>query len=390
VRGIVVDGDDSPEQRAALRDFAGAAIAPHVEEAEATRQFPTAVREALAEAGCFGRTLPVEYGGDGQGLRAFVLQQEELARVWPTAAVAATWANLAGRLISRHGSDDQKDTLIPGLVSGAALGAVAFTEPQGGSDAAAIETTARHSADGWILNGSKRLIDNAANAHFIVVSARTDPEAVPHRGISLFVVRKDDPGFHYGGTFDTLGLRAAGVGWFTLQDCRVPDDRLLGALDRGFYQMMDMVEFGRTGVAAICLGICEVALESATRFLAGRAAFGRPLAENDVVLATVADLRIRIDAARLLTARAARLVDDGVRCDAEAAMAKVFASELAVEATTRALHLHGGIGFTTEAPIELLVRDSHAFTIGEGTSEVLRMLVGRREFRASGATSAVP
>ena len=166
----------------------------------------------------------------------------------------------------------------------------------------------------------------------------------------------------------------------------MPAERLLGTIDRGFYQMMDMVEFGRTGVAAICVGMCEAALESATRFLAGRSSFGRPLAANDVILATVADLRIRIDAARLLTDRAATMVDEGRRGDAEAAMAKVFASELAVEATTTALHLHGGIGYTTETPLEQLQRDSHAFTIGEGTSEVLRMLIGRREFETDGGT----
>lgn len=229
------------------------------------------------------------------------------------------------------------------------------------------------------MNGAKRLIDNAANAHFIIVSARTDTKATGHHGISLFIVRKDDPGFQYGGTFDTLGLRAAGVGWFTLKDCLVPSDRLLGAVNRGFYQMMDMVEVGRTGVAAICVGMSEAALSYAARFLDGRIAFGQPLTLNEVILATIAELRIRIDAARLLTSRAARMVDHGVRCDREAAMAKVFASELAVEAATRSLHLHGGIGFTTEMEIERIVRDSHAFTIGEGTSEVLRMLIGRKE-----------
>jgi butyryl-CoA dehydrogenase len=367
--------------RAEIRHVASTQIAPHVRRGEAAAQFPDEVRAAMAAAGCFARTLPPDFGGRGDGLQAFAVQQEELARVWPTAAVAATWANLSGRLLSRYGSGEQRAEFIPGLADGSALGAVAFTEPHGGSDAAGIRTAGRLIGDDWVLDGSKRMIDNAGNAPFIVVSARTDPDVPRHQGISLFVVRRDDPGFEFGGTYRTLGLRAAGVGWFSLRGCRVPADRLLGSLGRGFYEMMDMVEFGRTGVAAICLGMVEASLAAATRFLSGRSSFGKSLADNDAILAVVGDLRIRLDAARLLTERAAALVDAGARCDVEAAIAKVFASELAVEATATALHLHGGIGYTDEEPIEMHARDAHAFTIGEGTSEVLRMVIGRREFR---------
>lgn len=374
--------------RLEIRDMATTDITPHVRQGEAEARFPAEVRVAMSAAGCFGRTLPREYGGQGDGLRAFAVQQEELARVWPTAAVAATWANLSGRLISRYGSSDQRSDLLPGLADGSALGAVAFTEPHGGSDAAAIRTTARRGADQWVLDGDKRLIDNAGNGPFIIISARTDPEAQPHRGISLFVVRRDDPGFEFRGTYRTLGLRAAGVGRFSLRECLVPGDRLLGPVNRGFYEMMDMVEFGRTGVAAICVGMVEASLAAATKFLSGRSSFGQALAQNDALVGAVADMRIRLDAARLLTERAAALVDAGVRADGEAAIAKVFASELAVEATARALHLHGGIGYTEDEPMEMFTRDAHAFTTGEGTSEVLRMVIGRQEFRRVEADGA--
>ncbi len=381
------DSDDLEALRLNIREMASQEIAPHVESGELTGVFPDEVRAAMAKSGCFGRTLPRQFGGEGDGLRAFAVQQEELGKVWPTAAVAGTWANLSGRLVSRYGSTAQQEALLPGLIDGTGLGAVAFTEPHGGSDAAGIRTTATSEGKAWLLNGAKRMIDNAANASFIVVSARSEQGAVPHQGITLFVVHRDDPGFNYQRTFRTLGLRAAGVGWFTLESCRIPEDRLLGEPGRGFYEMMDMVEFGRTGVAAICLGMTEASLASATRFLADRSTFGRPLAKNDVILAMVADIRIRLDGARLLTERAAAMVDAGIQCQTESAMAKVFASELAVEATAKALHLHGGIGYTDEYAVEMHARDAHAFTIGEGTSEVLRMVVGRREMRKAETAS---
>jgi alkylation response protein AidB-like acyl-CoA dehydrogenase len=376
---------DLDQLRLEIRHLAETKIGPYVHQGETEARFPIEVREAMAAAGCFGRTLPTEFGGRGEGLQAFATQQEELARVWPTAAVAGTWANLSGRLLSRFASPEQRAELIPGLVDGTGLGAVGFTEPHGGSDAAGIRTTARRDGDDWVLDGSKRMIDNSGNAAFIIVSARTDPDVPPHQGISLFIIRRDDPGFEFGGVYRTLGVRAAGVGHFAFRECRIPGDRLVGPLGRGFYEMMDMVEFGRTGLGAICLGMAEASLAAATRFLAGRTTFGQRLSENAAILPMVADLRIGVDAARLLVERAARLVDAGARCDVEAAIAKVFASELAVHAASTALHLHGGIGYTDEESVEMFLRDAHGFTIGEGTSEVLRMVIGRREFRRTEA-----
>lgn len=376
----VFEDERSRAHRSRIRELAQHRIAPFVQQAEACREIPGEVRSAMAEAGCFGRALPREYGGAEDGLHGFAIQQDELSRVWPTAAVAATWTNLSGLLLSRFGSARQKGDWLARAARGDALGAVAWTEPHGGSDAAAIATTAARVDGGWLLTGVKRLIDNATNADYIIVSARSDHDASPRAGISMFVVHRDDPGFRFGGTYDTLGLRAAGVGWFELEACFVADDRLVGDAGRGFYQMMAMVEFGRIGVAAICLGMTTAVLDATIEFLRDRRSFGRSLSTNDVVLATVAELRVRLDGARLLTDRAIAMYDAGVRCSTESAMAKLAASELANDATAAALHLHGGIGYTSEAPVLRFFRDSQAFTIGEGTSEILRMIVGRDEF----------
>lgn len=349
---------------------------------ERDRRIPVEAMRILADSGCLGRTLPTESGGQGDGFRAFAAQQEELAAVWPTAAVACTWANLSGRLITRFAAPTQRAQLIPGLLDGSGLGAVAWTEPQGGSDAAAITTTARRVDGGWVLDGAKRLIDNARDATFLVVGARTGTEGADdsaHHALTMFVVHPDDPGFVFEGAHDTMGLRAAGVGRFRLEQCFVPEERVLGEVGRGFYQMMDMVELGRTGVAAICVGMAEAALGETRAFVSGRHSFGGSLAENGVIVARVAELRVKIDAARLLTERATAMGDSGARCSTEAAMAKLFASEVACEVTAAALHLHGGIGFTAETPVEMLFRDSQAFTIGEGTSEIMRIIIGRDE-----------
>ncbi|MDT3445623.1 MULTISPECIES: acyl-CoA dehydrogenase family protein [unclassified Pseudofrankia] len=362
-------------------------IRPFVPAADEREEITPEIRGEMAKAGCFGRALPREYGGADDGLRGFAIQQEELSRVWPTGAVAATWSNLSGLLLHRFGSAAQKAELLPLAASGESLGAVGWTEPHGGSDAAALRTTAIRVDRGWVLNGGKRLIDNAANADFVLVGARSDPDGPPRRGLSMFIVRRDDPGFKFGGRHSTLGLRAAGVGWFELHDCFVPDERLMGEQGRGFYQMMAMVEFGRIGVASICLGMTKSVLASTVDFLQDRHSFGGPLSTNDVVLARIADLRVRLDGAQLLMERAIDMFDAGQRCSTESAMAKLAASELANDATEAALHLHGGIGFTDEGPVLSFFRDSQAFSIGEGTSEVLRLIIGRAEFAAAGTQS---
>jgi alkylation response protein AidB-like acyl-CoA dehydrogenase len=373
---------DEPAHVAAVRATSrevATRIAPFADDAERTRRIPDAVRTIMAEGGCLGRAISTEPGA-GSGLYAFAAQQEELARVWPSAAVAATWTNLSGRLIGRFGTAAQRDELIPPMARGVSSGAIGWTEPQGGSDASALVTTAVRAEGGWRLDGTKRLIDNSRDADFFVVGARSAAEAAPRNGLSMFLVHRDDPGFVFGGTYDTLGLRPCGVGWFTLDGCVLDGDRLLGEPGRGFYQMMDMVEFGRVGVAAVCLGIAEATLAATVSYLGRRGSFGSTLSRNDALIARIAELRTKLDAARLLTARAALMADAGRRCSRESAMAKLFTSELALETTAAALQLHGGIGYTSELPIERFFRDARAFTVGEGTSEVMRMIIGRAEF----------
>jgi alkylation response protein AidB-like acyl-CoA dehydrogenase len=269
------------------------------------------------------------------------------------------------------------------MARGISSGAIGWTEPQGGSDASALVTTAVRTGGGWRLDGAKQLIDNSRDADFFVIGARSDDEAAPRHGLSMFVVHRDDPGFVFGGTYETLGLRPCGVGWLALDGCVLDGSRLLGQPGRGFHQMMDMVEFGRVGVAAVCLGISEATLAATVSYLGRRRSFGSTLSSNEALIARIAELRTRLDAARLLTARAALLADAGRRCSRESAMAKLFASELALDVTAAALQLHGGIGYTSELPIERFFRDARAFTLGEGTSEVMRLIIGRAEFASA-------
>ena len=271
---------DSALDRKSINQLARQRVAPHIGDGERERRIPDSVITALADAGCYGRALAVEWGGSGSPVSDFAIQQEELAGVWASAAVSATWTNLSGRLIQKFGTLDQCRDLLPGLAAGTTFAAVAWTEPHGGSDASALKTTASRVQDGWVLNGEKCFIDNALRAPFLLVGARSNPTARDHDAHSMFVVRRDDPGFEFGEAYETLGLRPCGVGWFRLRDCHLRDDRLLGAPGRGFYQMMDMVEFGRTGVAAMCLGIAEACLAATCEFASTRHSFGRRLSGN--------------------------------------------------------------------------------------------------------------
>jgi alkylation response protein AidB-like acyl-CoA dehydrogenase len=367
--------------RRRIRFVAEGAVRDSIAEGERERCIPVAAWQAMADAGCFGRSLPREYGGCGDGIRAYAIVQEELARVWASAAVATTWANLSGFLLRHYGSDAQKEELLPSLAAGRIAGAVGFTEPHGGSDAAGIRTTATEDRDGWVLNGAKRLIDNVARADFVIATARTDSEPESRsRGISMFILRPGDPGFEVGEIYDTTGLRPIGLARFRLENCRIPADRLVGVRGRGFAQMMSMVEFGRTNVAAICVGIAQGALEEVTAFVKQRQTFGRVLATSDTIQARFADMRVQLDAARALTYRSADLIEIGDRrYDVESAVAKLHASEAAVRIASEAAQLHGGIGYTSEAAVERHLRDSRAFLYGEGTSEIMRLIIGRHE-----------
>lgn len=387
-RLALVEGEEQRAFRAELRAFVAAEIEPFVAEAEQSRTFPPDIRNKMAEAGFFGRTIPVEFGGMGATVSEFVIQQEELGRVWVSAAAVASAPNLAGRILSLFASPEIKEQYLPQICRGDLLTGVAFTEPHCGSDAANIRTRADRAGHEFRLSGSKRLIDNAGAADVFIVSAKTDMDASPpHRGQSMFLVSRDTPGFTVEGIYDLLALRAVGVGWLSLSGCAVPEDLLVGQEGRGFYQMMAMVEFGRTNVAAICTGLSEGALELAKDFARERHAFGHALSENQVIQSKIADMAVDVDVSRLLAHRSATMMDNGVPCNRESSIAKLYASEAAVRVTSEAMHIHGGIGFTSEYAVERMFRDSRVFLIGEGTSEIQRMLLGREEFRGSSSQS---
>lgn len=386
--------DDTPavaEFRCRMRNFAERELAPHIEECERLRRITSEVKNKLVIAGCFNRVLPKKLGGLGGTVSEHVIQQEELGRVWVSAAALASVPNLASRILLRFANHEMQEKYVRPIGAGELLAAVAFTEPEGGSDPANARTVARRESGGYRLFGAKRLIDNTALADIFLVMARTDDTAVRrHRGLSLFVVERGAPGLTIGEPYDILGERSAGVGSLDLDGVAVGDDAVVGDLNRGFYQMMGMVEFGRTNVAAICTGLATGALEHAKTYAAARRIASGLMSDNQVTQSKIADMAVSVDAARLLTYRAAKRLDDDVRCDREASIAKLFASEAAVRVTSEAMQIFGGIGLTTEYPIERMFRDSRVFTIGEGTSEVQRMIIGRREFEtAQGAEGPV-
>lgn len=373
-------GTDMAEFRQSVRAFAEEHLPPYIDEAERAGRVPADVIGLLAANGYLGLALPMEYGGGGLGLAYYATMQEELARVWASAAVATTWTHLSGRLLAAFGSERLKERWLSRVARGDSLGAVAFTEPSGGSDPANLQAVAERSDDGWVLSGRKWLIDNAEGADFFIVAARSDPQASPpHRGVTMFLVERENPGLRFGGLFDILTLRAAGVGWFDLERASVPVTAVVGEAGRGFYQMMSMFEFGRVNVAGMCTGIAQAGLEGAKDFVAHRTVAGRPLSESDVIRTRIAEMATMTNASRVFTQEVAARFDRGEASDQASAMAKLLATQTAVDVTSSAMQLHGGIGLTSRSPVERHFRDARMGTVGEGTTEVLKILVGRRE-----------
>jgi alkylation response protein AidB-like acyl-CoA dehydrogenase len=368
---------EQQEIRAVARDFAdrelGSKIAPYDERHE----FPHEIVAKLGELGFMGVLVPPEYGGAGLDYVSYALIVEELNR--GDASVGITmWGHnsLCTNHINLFGTTEQKAKYLPPLASGAALGAWGLTEPGSGSDAAAMRTRAVRDEGEWVLNGSKAFITNASVAKTAVVMAITDPPK-RQKGISAFVLEKGMPGFTAGKPYRKLGLHASDTAELILTDARVPVSNLLGELNRGFVNTMQVLEGGRIAMAAMAVGIAQAALDAAVAYMTERKAFGQTLAEFNGLQGIVADIAAEIEAARLLTLRAAYLKDAGKPVLHTAAMAKVFASEVAMKAASKAVQLHGGAGYITEFPVERIFRDAKLTEIGEGTSEVQRLVIAR-------------
>jgi alkylation response protein AidB-like acyl-CoA dehydrogenase len=370
----------TPEQqdvRALARDFAEREVAPVIRHFDEAQEFPHEILTRLGATGLLGALVPEEYGGAALDYVSYALAVEELNRV--DASVGITmWAHnsLCTNHIALFGSREQKAAYLPRLARGLALGAWGLTEPGSGSDAAAMRSRAVPDGDHFVLNGSKAFITNAGVAEIAVVMAVTDP-ARGNKGISAFILERGTPGFSAGKPYRKLGLHASNTAELHLDNVRVPATALCGMRDMGFVDTMQVLEGGRIAMAAMAVGLAQGALDEALKYMKQRSAFGKTLAEFNGLQGMIADMGTEVEAARLLTLRAAALKDAGRPAKTAASMAKVFASEVAMKAATKALQIHGGAGYITEFPIERIFRDAKLTEIGEGTSEIQRMVIAR-------------
>ena len=374
--------DEQRHVRAAAREFADGELGDKIAPYDARHEFPHAIVARLGPLGFLGVLVPEAYGGAGLDYVSYALIVEELNR--GDASVGITmWAHnsLCTNHLALFGSAEQKRCWLPRLASGEILGAWGLTEPGSGSDAAALLTRAEARGEGWTLDGSKAFITNGSVAGVAVVMARTDP-GQRARGISAFVVPRGTPGFRAGAPYRKLGLHASDTAELILEDVRLPADALIGARGDGFVQAMQVLEGGRIAMAAMAVGIAQAAVDQSVKYMKQRSAFGRTLAEFNGLQGMLAEIATDVEVARLLTLRAAWLKDAGRPAMHAAAKAKVFASEAAMKAATKAVQIHGGAGYITEFPVERIFRDAKLTEIGEGTSEIQRMVIAREILKA--------
>lgn len=363
--------------RQTVHDFCEAEIKPEAKRIDKTGEFPRKLVRRLGEQGLLGMFVPPEYGGAGSDYVSFGLTAEELTRV--SATMSVIWGantSLTCGPIYTYGTEDQKREFLPKLCSGESLGAYALTEPQAGSDAANLQTTASRDGDEYVLDGQKTFITNGSVADLIVVFATMD-KSKGHKGISAFLVPKGSPGLKIGEDFEKMGLHGSPTSQLLFDDCRVPAENRLGPEGDGFKVALSTLDTGRIMAAAGSTGIARAALEDSIGYAKERKTFGRPIAEHQAVQFMLADMATNIEAGRLLYLRAAYLKDQGKRFTREASMAKVFASETAMETCIKAIQVHGGNGYITDYNVERYFRDIKIFEIFEGTSEIQRMVIAR-------------
>jgi len=363
--------------RKMVREFAEKEIAPKVSEWDKKKEFPHYIIKKLGELGLMGVIFPQQYGGSGLSYIDYCIVLEELSRVDPSIGLTvAAHISLCSNHIYIAGSEEQKKRYLTPLASGQKIGAWGLTEPGAGSDAAATRTTAVQKGDEWVINGTKVFITNGGVGDIAVIIASTDKEKRA-KGISAFIVEKGTPGFRPGKEEDKLGLRATNTSELILEDCRVPQQNLLGELNRGFIDSLRVLDGGRISIAAFSLGIAQGAYEAALKYAKQREQFGQLISQFQAIQWMLADMATNIEAARLLTFKAAYLADKKKRVTIESAMAKLYASEVAVSAAEKSVQIHGGYGFTTDYPVEKFYRDAKLATIGEGTSEIQRFIIAR-------------
>jgi alkylation response protein AidB-like acyl-CoA dehydrogenase len=364
--------------RKSIREFTEAEIRPHVMEWDETQAFPLDVFRQLGRLGVLGAVFPEALGGAGYSYIDYALMVEEIARVDPSIALSvAAHVSLCTNHIYLAGDREQHQRYLPKLASGEWIGCWSLTEPEAGSDAAGTRSTAIRQGECWVLNGGKTFTTNAHIADVCVAMAVTDRAASAH-GISAFILERDTPGFKVGKKENKLGMRCSPTGEVLFSDCRLPGSQLCGKQGEGFVDSLRILDGGRISIAALAVGIAQGAYEAALKYSKQRKQFGRFISEFQAIQNKLADMATEIDAARLMTQRAAWLKDNGHSVNKESAMAKLFASEVAVRAANEALQVHGGYGFTKDYPVEKFYRDVKLCTIGEGTSEIQRLVIARQ------------
>ena len=370
--------DEQLQLKKSLREFAEREIAPHVMEWDEVSQFPLEVIKQLGKMGVMGIIFPPEYGGAGLGYIEYVIAVEELSRVdGSVGIIVAAHNSLCSNHIFLAGNEAQKHKYIPQLATGEFIGAWGLTEPGSGSDAGGARMSAVRKGGGWLLNGTKTFITNGHYADVMVVIAVTDKTAHTH-GLSAFVVEKGTPGFRPGKKENKLGLRASDTSELIFEDCFVPSDALLGKESDGFIDAMRVLDGGRISIAALGLGMAQGAYEAALKYSKQRSQFGKTISEFQAIQWKLADMATEIDAARLLTMRAASMKDAGRKTTLESSMAKLYAAEVAVRCANECVQIHGGYGFIKDYPAEKFYRDVKLCTSGEGTSEIQRLVIARQ------------
>jgi alkylation response protein AidB-like acyl-CoA dehydrogenase len=371
--------DEQQQLRRSVREFAEGEIAPHVMVWDEASRFPIEIMPKLAEMGLLGIIFPEKYGGAGLGYIEYVVAIEELSRVdGSVGIIVAAHNSLCSNHIFKFGTEAQKEKYLVPLARGEKIGAWSLTEPEAGSDAGGTRTTAKQDGDHWIINGAKTFTTNGHYADVCVAMAVTDKSKNSH-GISAFIVEKGTPGFRPGKKENKLGLRASDTSEMILADCRVPQENLLGAEGEGFIGSLKILDGGRISIAALALGMAQGALDAAVKYAKQRKQFGQAISEFQAIQFKLADMATQVEAARLLVYQAAWLADSGAaRFTRESSMAKLFASEVAVRVANECVQIHGGYGFIKDYPAEKFYRDVKLCTIGEGTSEIQKLVIARQ------------
>jgi alkylation response protein AidB-like acyl-CoA dehydrogenase len=383
--------EKTEEQKAILEmvhQFVDEQILPHAEHYDAEDEFPAPIVEQMKQLGLFGVTIPEEFGGMGLDLTTYAMIVEELSRGWISISGVVNTHFIGSYLLMKFGSDEQKQRLLPRMATGELRAAFSLSEPELGSDVQAIKTSATRKDDGWSISGQKMWVTNGLMSGVVFVLVKTDRDAdPPYRGMTCFICEKEpgaseNPGLTVPPKIKKMGYKGVESTELVFDDFRCPPEMILGGeeagLGQGFVQMMDALEVGRVNVAARGVGIAQRALELALRYSQERKTFGRQIAQHQAIQFKLADMATKVEAARLLTLKAARMKDAGERSDLEAGMAKLYASEAGKEVVEDAFRIHGGYGYSKEYEIERLYRDAPLLLIGEGTSEIQRMVIGRK------------